>query len=449
MAAPVASTLVCRGCGTAVDATEPYPFRCPRAGDGGDHVLRRLLGDDVAFPPIASGPDASEQPFVRFRALLHSYHLAIAGGIRDEDYVQLVRELDRAVEHVDGRGFRRSPFGSHPELATAGGFGTLMVKDETGNVAGSHKARHLFGLLVHLEVVERLGLADAAQRRPLAIASCGNAALAAAVVAAAGKRRLLVFVPTDADEAVVKRLGALGAQVTACPRQPGVAGDPSYHRLQAAIADGALAFTCQGNENGLAIEGGETLGYEMVSDLAAAGVALDDVVVQVGGGALGTAVADAFEEAGRFGVLDRQPRFHTVQTESAWPLKRAYDLVAARVSAEPGLDAVRAAMAYAGSHRAEFMWPWETVPHSIAHGILDDETYDWLAVVEAMLRTGGVPVVAGEDELAVANELATMTTDIPVDATGSAGLAGALDLRRQGVIGGEDRVAVLFTGVRR
>ena len=170
----------------------------------------------------------------------------------------------------------------------------------------------------------------------------------------------------------------------------------------------------------------------MVSDLAAAGVALDDVVVQVGGGALGTAVADAFEEAGRFGVLERQPRFHTVQTESAWPLKRAYDLVAARVSAEPGLDAVRAAMAYAGSHRAEFMWPWETVPHSIAHGILDDETYDWLAVVEAMLRTGGVPVVAGEDELAVANALATMTTDIPVDATGSAGLAGALDLRRAG-----------------
>ena len=47
----------------------------------------------------------------------------------------------------------------------------------------------------------------------------------------------------------------------------GVAGDPTYHRLQAAIADGALPFTCQGNENGLAIEGGETLGYEMAAAL--------------------------------------------------------------------------------------------------------------------------------------------------------------------------------------
>jgi len=37
---------------------------------------------------------------------------------------------------------------------------SILVKNETGNVSGSHKARHLFGLLVHLEVVERLGTID-------------------------------------------------------------------------------------------------------------------------------------------------------------------------------------------------------------------------------------------------------------------------------------------------
>ena len=52
------------------------------------------------------------------------------------------------------------------------------------------------------------------------------------------------------------------------------------------------------------------------------------------------------------------------------------------------------------------MWPWETEPHSIAHGILDDETYDWAAVVEAMLTTGGRPVVVSEELLARANQLA-------------------------------------------
>ena len=114
----------------------------------------------------------------------------------------------------------------------------MWVKDETGNVSGSHKARHLFGLLVHLEVVERLGLADPAHRPHLAIASCGNAALAAAVVAAAGGRVLDVFVPVDADPPVVARLEQLGAHLTVCPRQPGVPGDPTYHRLRQALDRG-------------------------------------------------------------------------------------------------------------------------------------------------------------------------------------------------------------------
>ncbi len=95
------------------------------------------------------------------------------------------------------------------------------------------------------------------------------------------------------------------------------------------------------------------------------------------------------------------------------------------------------------------MWPWEKEPHSIAHGILDDETYDWLAVVEGMLSTGGAPVVASEELLAHANRLALETTGIDVDPTGSAGLAGLVALREAGAIDGDERVAVLFTGVNR
>jgi threonine synthase len=95
------------------------------------------------------------------------------------------------------------------------------------------------------------------------------------------------------------------------------------------------------------------------------------------------------------------------------------------------------------------MWPWEHEPHSIAHGILDDETYDWLAVVEAMLETGGTTVVVDEDTLAEANALARETTGIDVDPTGSSGLAGLLDLNAAGDVDPDERVAVLFTGVTR
>ncbi|HSC49460.1 MAG TPA: PLP-dependent lyase/thiolase [Gaiellaceae bacterium] len=430
MSRPV-SRLVCAGCGAGPPPSDPYPFRCRNAGrdDDVDHVLRREL--DLAaleFPPADHEPD----PFLRYRPLLHAYHL----GLSDDGFCALVRRLDLRVAEVDGHGFRVTPFERSDELSDLLGFrraGGVWVKDETGNVSGSHKARHLFNVLVHLEAAEQLGLTDPANRPELAIASCGNAALAAAVVARAGGRALRVFVPVDADPVVLERLEQLGARVEICERtdEP---GDPTYRRLLRALDEGALAFTCQGNLNGLAVEGGQTLGYE----LATSGVPLDRLVVQVGGGALASACAHAFREAAALGAVAATPRLDTVQTEGAWPLKRAFDAVAARGD-----------LAYAASHRSEFMWPWEREPRSVAHGILDDETYDWLAVVEGMLGTGGTPLVVSEERLVEANERAVEATGIDVDPTGSAGLAGLLALREAGAVGDEERVGVLFTGVRR
>ena len=95
------------------------------------------------------------------------------------------------------------------------------------------------------------------------------------------------------------------------------------------------------------------------------------------------------------------------------------------------------------------MWPWEVEPRSVAHGILDDETYDWLAVVEGMLATGGRPLVVDEETLRRANVLALEATGIAVDHTGSAGLAGLLALSRAGELAADERIAVLFTGAVR
>jgi threonine synthase len=436
---PSVSRLVCAGCGAEPDPGEPFPFACRNAGrdDDVDHVLHRTLDTTrVRFP----AGDPEPNPFIRYRRLLHAYHVAAAGGIGDDEFCALVRRLDERIAAVDGHGFAVTPFGRSDELSNRLGFsaeGGVWVKDETGNVSGSHKARHLFGVLVYLEVVERLGRTARTERPDLAIASCGNAALAAAVVAAAGERTLRVFVPVDADPLVLERLEELGALVTACPRTPGVPGDPTVLRLQQALAEGALPFTCQGNLNGLAVEGGETLAFEIVS----AGEPIDRLIVQVGGGALASACSHGFRDAHALGACDPRPRLDTVQTEAAWPLKRAFDAVLAH--AAPG------ALLYASHHRSEFMWPWEQEPHSVAHGILDDETYDWLAVVDAMLTTGGTALVVGESTLERANALAREATGIAVDPTGSSGLAGLLALREAGDVGDDERVALLFTGVSR
>jgi threonine dehydratase len=436
--------VVCAGCGYSASFQEPFPFRCPGAGtDDVDHVMVRELD-----PTHVSFPDGGEpNPFVRYRRLFHGYHLGHANGMSDDDHVHLVEQLDKAVAAVDGRGFVQTPFGRSDGLSERLGC-EVWVKDETGNVSGSHKARHLMGLMVHLLVAEQTGLAPAVERE-LAIASCGNAALAAAVVARAADRPIRVFVPTWADEAILGRLLELGATIEVCERTEGVPGDPTYRALQRAIADGSVPFTCQGPDNGLAIEGGETLGYEIVSQLTHAGEGLDRLVVQVGGGALASACVRAFEDAALLEAPERLPKIHAVQTTNVHPLARAFMRVRQHAGHEGTPEAIVDAMTWARTHRSEVMWPWEEEPRSVAEGILDDETYDWAAVVGGMLATDGSPVLVSEDVLREANDLAREATAIDVDHTGSAGLAGLIVLASRGELRSDERVAVLFTGARR
>ncbi len=433
----------CAGCGMQPADGTPVPLVCPNAidGDGIDHVLVRHVGSSIDHLTGADDPN----PFVAYRQLFHAWHAARAAGWSDDDYVGLVRRLDDAVAAVDGHGFRVTPFRRSAALSDAVGLsaaGGVWVKDETGNVSGSHKARHLFGTLLELEV------GGSGAERPLAIASCGNAALAAAVVARAAGRRLLVFIPTDADPAVVARLRALGAELAVCERTPGVAGDPTYLELLDALAEGALPFTCQGNLNAFAVEGGETLGLELAATVGRSDgpSRIDRVVIQVGGGALASSVIAGFADAGAAGIHVDAPRFDTVQTRGAFPLARAHGRVAERVAAGESIDK---ALAFAAHHRPEFMWPWEETPHSVAHGILDDETYDWQAVVAGMLRTGGTSLVVDEPTLEAANDLAREATGIDVDPTGSAGLAGLLQLARSGALRPDETVVICFSGITR
>jgi threonine synthase len=447
----VEAGLVCAGCGTLAPAGHPFTPRClnRHAGDDIDHIMVRGLDVNRLEPPADPDPN----PFVRYRAFFHAYHVARAAGWADARYVDLVRELDDAVVAVDGRGFRVTPLGRAPRIAAAAGItgGSAWAKDETGNVAGSHKARHLFGTMLELRVAE--AVTGTGPAGPLAIASCGNAALAAAVVARAADRPVRVFVPESAEPEVVDRLRALGAIVVTCPRRPGEAGDPSYLRLQEALAKGAIPFTCQGPDNGFAIEGGATLAWEIADELRAAGGALDRIVVQVGGGALASGIALGFDDAATVGAIDAPPRLDTVQTRGGWPLARAFERVlddlglAAGAPVDPGLlhDGLRRV----ADHRSRYMWAWETEPRSVAHGILDDETYDWLAVVRAMLATGGRTVVVGEDDLRQANALACEATGIDADETGTAGVAGLLALARDGGIGPDETVAVVLSGIHR
>jgi threonine synthase len=455
--------------------------------DDRDHVL-------VPEPPPAGARFAipgSPQPFIRYRELLWTYRLARSRGFSDADWMGMVVTLDDAITRVDGHGFLPTPCTPQPALAGALGLAptALWVKDETGNVSGSHKARHLFGLALALEVRERTGLTEPGEHatRELAIASCGNAALAAAVVARATGRPLRVFIPSNANARVTARLADLGARIEVCPRRSGETGDPCVRAFRAARDRGAIPFCVQGNENGLTLEGGETLAWELAESFAAAGVTLERLFVQTGGGALASACVTGLRLAVAHGLLPALPRLHVVQTTGVRPLRRAWERVAARalegsegsarsLPGSPGgagagsgdgssatrdreraealrdparAQSVKAALRHAREHRGRYMWPWETAPHSVAHGILDDETYDWAALVHGTIESGGWPLTISESRLADACATARTTTGITADATGTAGLAGLIELVGAAAIGPDEHVAVVFSGVER
>jgi len=332
--------------------------------------------------------DGSDNPFVRYRRLLWAYRRFAESGRSDGDFVAAVERLDRRVAEIDGRGFRVTPGGPAPGLSDRLGV-DLRVKDETGNVTGTHKARHLMGLALHLEAD-----ADVPQRR-LAIASCGNAALAAATVARAADRPLDVFIPPWADSYIVAALEALGADIGICPRRPGELGDPCFSRFRAATAAGSLPFCAVGVENLWTIDGGRTLAFEFIESLSGAGD-LDALFVQVGGGALASSVVQGFVEAADAGVVGRLPAFYMVQTEGCAPLRQAWQRLSS-LGAELGMDA---ALEAAVAQPERFMQPWAPpegdTPQSIATGILDDVTYDWLPIAWGVAATGGDVVVAPE-----------------------------------------------------
>ena len=401
----------CAVCGAQVDIATPLAWRCPNATPDDPYHVLHLVGAAGGDEPILDEPGAVN-PMFRYGPRTAWWAFARANG--------LTADACEALTHEIAGDFRITPFHVSERLSAELGC-NIWVKDETGGVAGSHKARHLIGILLHLRAAETLGLLT--ERPPLAIASCGNAAFAAATLAARADWPIDVYVPTWMDDAFGRRLDDLGARVHRCERSDDdPPGDPAMLRFREARDAGAIPFTVQGPENGACLDTGRTIGWEIAEQASAAGVELDRAIAQVGGGAFAACLG-----AG----LGHGVRLDTVQAEGCAPLADAWE----RCS-----DVERPERYW-----PQIMRPWPD-PGSLADGILDDETYDWIADLEAMVESGGRPIVAAEADIVRAHQLAT-EAGFHVSPTGSAGLAGALAISRE--LGLADHVVVVMTGVSR
>ncbi len=443
----------CAVCGATRDIADPLPFRCPNATLTDRHHVLHLRSRDLSAYPRTQKDHENDNPFVRYDERMAWSAFAEANGMSGDARGRLVATLDAAIVAVDGTGFATTPFERSEALSDLLGFsgaGGIWVKDETHAVGGSQKARHLMSILLHLLAAEALGLVSGDRPR-LAIASCGNAALAAATLAKAASWPIDVFVPTWMGDGVGARLDALDATIHRCERlSSDPPGDPAMFRFREAVADGSVPFTVQGPENALCLDGGRTIAWELVDQSIGLGVSLDRVFVQVGGGALATSIGDGLECLRRDSAPTGEPspdanvaagpdcsgsRLHAVQAAGCAPLARAWERAA---SFDRPAD-----------HWAEAMTVWDD-PHSLADGILDDETYDWIGIVDHLRRTDGSAVVASEADIVRAHELAR-SAGFDVSPTGSAGLAGVLTARADPAfgVGDDERIALVMSGIAR
>jgi threonine synthase len=361
----------------ACDRTYPLDqglFSCPKARPGEEHTLRKIFGPKAALTIpaqdlLARWKSGDRNSFSLYQSLLGSRDL-----LGDDRFSILLDYFRKPMTPYEGKCFEVTPLVEAPGIREIlEGNGRIWIKDETENITGSQKGRHLMGTLLYLEVLRLLR--QETDRRVLAIYSCGNAALAAAAVARAGSYELHAFVPRDMNPTLQQMLVDRDAAVERIQRDETGDGDPCYLAFREAVEQkGWIPFACSGPDNWSNIEGGETLGGEMVLQLREVGAEPACMVLQIGGGA---------------------------------------------------------------------------PPQSAAHGILDDETYDWYDLLRAVLKSGGKAEILREGVIQKAHHMARTRTGIRVSATGSAGLAGLLQLRESGDIPDDEDAVLFFTGVDR
>jgi len=285
----------------------------------------------------------------------------------------------------------------------------VWIKDETGNPSGSFKDR-----LVTVAITRALEVGA----QVVTCASSGNAAASTAAYAARAGIAAIVFVPELTPLAKVRQARALGAQVVLVP------GDYSNsYKVCDALArrfGWPNLTTTYWNPYGTA--GLATVGFELVEQLATAGVEAPELIaVPVGSGPLLYGVHRGWCEATNAG---KPAPLLAVQASGCAPIVKAY---------------------VAGNKEVE---PW-TTPTTFASGISDPlrgYPEDGTTTLALVRSSGGSAIAVDDNDIRRAQRQLARSLGVLAEPTGAAALAGLVaHAESTGLRAGSD-VVVIVTG---
>jgi threonine synthase len=375
--------LTCVICGTTYPEGEGR-YVCP------DHGTEGILDVGYDYERVAAGisraslADDRDPTMWRYRPLL---------PITD----------DAAVPPLTVGG---TPLYDAPRLAADLGIARLWVKDEGRQPTASLKDRASAMALVK---------AREAGAGVVTTASTGNAAAALAGLAASVGQRNVIFVPESAPEAKIAQLLAYGSTVVLVA---GSYGDAFGLCMEAAAEYGW--YNRNTGFNPYMTEGKKTAVLEILEQLA--WDAPDALFVGVGDGSIIGGLHKGVKDAVALGWIERTPRIFGIQAAGSDYLVQAFES-GEDVLTKPPIPAT-----------------------TVADSISADLPRDRIKAMAAVKETGGAYLRVSDNDILAAIPLLARGSGVFAEPAGAAPYAGLIAAVAQGLIGRDDRVAVVATG---
>ncbi len=307
-------------------------------------------------------------------------------------------------DHIPRLSVGWTPLYDCPDVAHEYGVGSLLLKDDGRNPTGSLKDR-----------ASAVGVGRALEtgQKTVACASTGNAASSLSGFAAVAGLRSFIFVPQTAPAAKVTQLLIYGANVVL------VKGDyADAFNLATAAIDRYGWYNRNCAINPWLVEGKKTCAMEIAEQTG--WDVPDRVFIAVGDGCCISGLYKGFSDLKRVGLISRVPRIVGVQASGARPIYEAFK---------------------SGAERVVF-GPADTVADSISVGA----PRNWGKALRAVRESDGdMTVVSDVDILSAIPEMARKT-GVFGEPAGAAAFAGFRSMAREGLIGRDERVAVVVTG---
>ncbi len=299
-----------------------------------------------------------------------------------------------------------TPTYASPRLAAALGISGVWVKDEGRQPTASLKDR-----ASAMAVVKALEFGA----EVVTTASTGNAAAALAGVSASVGLSNVIFVPKTAPEAKVAQLLAYGSTVVLVDGNY----DAAFDLCTAAVARYGW-YNRNTGINPYMTEGKKTVSLELMEQLG--WKAPDAVFVSVGDGSIIGGVHKGLKDLTALGWIDRMPRIYGVQAAGSDYLVQAFE------------------------HGEDVVTKSPIAATTVADSISADLPRDRVKAMNAVTETGGAYLRVTDDAILAAIPTLARGSGVFAEPAGAAAYAGLETAVAAGLVGPDERAAVIATG---